>query len=55
MTPDEKLPNTLREVIYFNTALRCEEEGRHNLAKLYLQRAVACERNARSRGSLGRI
>ena len=45
----DKAPDHIRGPIFLSIALRLEQEGRPNLAKLYLQRAIACERSARSR------
>ena len=36
-----------RADVYLRVAARLEEQGSYNLAKVYLQRAVAAERQAR--------
>ena len=41
--PPSQATNSLRASVFFKVAIRLEEEGRHNLAKLYLQRAIAAE------------
>ena len=46
---DDRTPDHIRGPIFLGIALRLEQEGRPNLAKLYLQRAIACERWAGSR------
>ena len=45
--PPSQATNSLRASVFFNVAMRLEEEGRHNLAKLYLQRSIAAERKAK--------
>ena len=47
--PPSQATDALRADIFFRAAYRLEDEGRHNLAKVYLARAIQAERAARSR------